>query len=88
MFLDAAAAREPVTKAFQAIVVVLCHTIVSAVIISSIWLSEILIVSLWAQGEPLIFGVPLHHIVLGGDMGVLLTFMATGTISAMRTFWH
>jgi hypothetical protein len=42
---------------------------------------------LWAGKEPVVVGVHLHMIMLGAEVAVLLTFLATATISAARAFW-
>lgn len=75
-------------KAGRAVTIVVLHTIVSAVIILCMWLMERLILLLWSGKEPVFLGVELHTIVLGAEVAVLLTFLASATISAARTFWR
>jgi hypothetical protein len=80
--------QEPLVKAVRAAFIVVLHTAVVTVIISCMWLVEHLIIWLWASGEPMFLGVPLHEITQGAELIVLFVFLGSGTFSAALAFWR
>jgi hypothetical protein len=82
-----AAASDEIGSAILAVLIVVLHTAVSAAIICCMWLMEQLIRALWTQ-EPIIAGVPLHTIMLGAEVIVLIVFLSAATIKAALAFWR
>lgn len=80
--------QDEIGRAILAVVIVVLHTAVSAAIICCMWLMERLILVLWNGQEPIITGVPLHTIMLGAEVIVLIVFLGAATISAALAFWR
>jgi hypothetical protein len=64
------------------------HTVICGVIIFCMWTMQHLILLLWGGQEPVLADVPLHTIILGGELAVLLAFLIIAVISTTMVLWR
>lgn len=70
-----------------AAIILICHTVVAAIVIICIWAFSRLFHFLWVAEDPLLFDVfPLRYLFDGMDAGVVVVFAWNGVASAARIF--
>jgi cation transporter-like permease len=72
-------------RLLRAIMILLAHLIMAAIMIMSIWALGGLFHILWGA-EPLFNDVPLNYILYLTDVAVLVIFVLNGLIETVRTF--
>ncbi len=78
---------EPVVKALQAAVFVLCHTGIVSVILVGFYGVERLIHFLWGSENPMLFGSwPLAYVFHAVDLGLVLIFGYRAILAANTAF--
>jgi hypothetical protein len=76
---------EPIPKAAQAALFLVCHTALAAVVVTCIWAFAGLFHLLWGANDPLFFDrFPLRYLFDAADLSVVLVFTWFGVISAIR----
>jgi hypothetical protein len=75
----------PVWRAFRAAVAFLGHLMLVLLLVFSIWALEQLVVWLWGQREPMLYGIiPLKWLFNTMDAAIFLVFTVWGAIEAHR----
>lgn len=92
MASDLASADEPIGRSWKPHVkrtlvlslYICCHTFVALVLIGA---TRVPAIALERMGDPLLFDtIPMRYLIDVMDLGIILTFIVFGTLSAVRVF--